>query len=192
MWIKLLGTQSMESLLRPQFVNGRWRKPVIQARQKAQLKQYFAKAGVPWIYDEEKPEVHMDSTYNRKPKGSAFRNNYETRLAMIRKNLSTMDEKLTKLSTDRFQNKPKTYDEEHMLGVYKALNSEATAGKFKQASNKAKQMSAKEENKSLGIENRKTSPVKKSGGSSKGGQLSKKERETSTMAGDMVTGKPAQ
>lgn len=79
-----------------------------------------------------------------------------------------------------------------MLGVYKALNSEQAAGKFKQASNKAKQMSAKEENKNLGIESRKTSPVKKSGGSSKGGQLSKKEREIGSMQGDMVAGKPTQ
>ena len=172
-------------------MNGRWRKPAIQGRQKAQLKSYFAKAGVPWIYDAERPECHENSTYNRKPKGSAFKNNYETRLAMIRKNLSTMDEKLMKLRVDRFQNKPQPYDEVQMLGVYKALNSEAAAGKFKQASNKAKQMSAKEENKTLGIESRKASPVKKTAGSSKGGQLSKKERETSSMAGDMVSGKPA-
>ena len=55
-------------MIKPQFVNGRWRKPVIQARQKAELRSYFEKAGVPWIYEKETPEVHMNSTYNRKPK----------------------------------------------------------------------------------------------------------------------------
>ena len=90
------------------------------------------RAGVPWIYDKERPEVHEASTYNRKPKGTNFKNNYETRLAMIRKNLSVMDDKLMKLRVERFEEKPRTADEEHMIGVYKALNSEANAGKFKQ------------------------------------------------------------
>ena len=94
MWIKLLANDSIATLTRPNFVNGKWHKPVIQGRQKKQLKVYFQRAGVPWIYDKERPEIHETSTYNRKPKGSNFKNNYETRLAMIRKNLSTMDDKL--------------------------------------------------------------------------------------------------
>jgi len=53
------------------------------------LKSYFDLAGVPWIYSKERPEIHADSTYNRRPKGTAFSNNYETRLATIRKNLAT-------------------------------------------------------------------------------------------------------
>ena len=102
MWIKLLGTPSMGTLIRPQFVNGKWNKPVIQGRQKKQLKTYFARAGVPWIYDTERPEIHDTSAYNRKPKGSTFKNNYETRLATVRKNLSVMDERLLKLRVDTF------------------------------------------------------------------------------------------
>jgi len=132
MWIKLLGADSMGSLMKPQLVNGKWRKPIIQARQKKQLRSYFEKAGVPWIYDADKPEVHSASAYNRKPKGTTFRNNYETRLAMIRKNLATMDDRILKQRTERIANKEPTMDEAHMLGVYKALASEAAAGKFKQ------------------------------------------------------------
>ena len=41
MWIKLLNAESMSSLMKPQFINGKWRKPVVQARQRKQLQQYF-------------------------------------------------------------------------------------------------------------------------------------------------------
>ena len=42
MWIKLLGSSNnIGSMMRPSFVNGKWHKPVIQGRQKAQLKSYF-------------------------------------------------------------------------------------------------------------------------------------------------------
>ena len=53
---------------------------------------YFEKAGVPWIYDKERPEVHDDSAYNRKPKGmTTYWNNYETRISTIRANLAMQD-----------------------------------------------------------------------------------------------------
>ena len=111
MWIKLLQKDSLNTLMRPQFVNGKWRKPMIQGRQKKELKRYFEAAGVPWIYDKERPEVHETSSYNRRPKGSAAYNNYETRLAMIRKNLSTMDDKIEKARIERMQNKGPTIEE---------------------------------------------------------------------------------
>ena len=79
----------MAAMMRPNYVNGHWRKPVISGRQKAQLRRYFETAGVPWIYDPIKPEIHVNSTYNRKPKGTKFANNYETKLAIVRKNLVT-------------------------------------------------------------------------------------------------------
>ena len=89
MWIKLLQRESINDLLKPQFVNGAWRKPDISGRQKAQLKMYFEKAGVPWIYEKERPEVHSNSVYNRKPKGmQTYWNNYETRISTIRANLA--------------------------------------------------------------------------------------------------------
>ena len=74
--------------------------------------------------------MHFNSTYNRKPKGTAFSNNYETRLAIIRKNLSTQDDKLLKLRQDRMAAKKFTDDEQTFIGVLKALNSEAGAAKF--------------------------------------------------------------
>ena len=88
------------------------------------MKKYFENAGVPWIYDKERPEVHETSTYNRRPKGSAFKNQYETRLAMIRKNLSTMDEKILKHRMDRLVTKEGTQDERMILGVYKLLGNQ--------------------------------------------------------------------
>ena len=83
-------------MIRPQFVNGHWRTPVIAGRNKAKLKNHFQAAGVPWIYEKEKPEIHRSSSYNRRPKGTKRYLNYEARLAMIRKNLSTQDERLEK------------------------------------------------------------------------------------------------
>ena len=122
MWLKLLSSDSMSTLMRPQFVNGKWRKAEIGGAKKRQLKKYFERAGVPWIYDKEKPEIHEASPYNRKPKGSKFNNNYETRLAIIRKNLSQMDEKLHKLRVDNLTNKKPTKDEENTISIWKALN----------------------------------------------------------------------
>lgn len=141
---------------------------------------------MPWIYDAEKPEVHATSSYNKKPKGTKFRNNYETRLAMIRKNLSTMDERIVKYRTDRLTSKTPTLDEQHMMAVYKALNTDVAGGQYKQqtAANKAKAQRAA--NAAIGIETRKGSPVKKQGGSSKGGVLSKKLRETTALSGEYM------
>ena len=111
MWLKLLSSESIGSLTKPTFVNGRWRKAEINGYKKRQLKRYFDRAGVPWIYDKEKPEIHVTSTYNRKPKGTKFNNNYETRLAMIRKNLSQMGEKMHKHRVENLTNKTPTVGE---------------------------------------------------------------------------------
>ena len=57
MWLKLLQGNSIQDLIKPTLVNGKWRKAVISGRQKAELKYYFERAGVPWIYEPEKAEV---------------------------------------------------------------------------------------------------------------------------------------
>ena len=75
-----------------------------------------------------------------------------------------------------------------MLGVYKVLGAEMAGSKFKQSSASKQKAAAAEQSKNMGIEARKGTPVKKSGGSSRGGVLSKKERETSTLGSDLVTG----
>ena len=76
-------------MIRPTFVNGTWRKPIISGSNKAELKGYFHQAGVPWIYETPKPLVHENSAYNRKPKGQKHEIAFEGRIATIRKNLST-------------------------------------------------------------------------------------------------------
>ena len=59
---------------------------------------YFEKAGVPWIYDKERPEVHANSVYNKRPKGISTKwNNYENRITTIRANLATQEDRLLKL-----------------------------------------------------------------------------------------------
>lgn len=122
MWIKLLQRESIKDLIKPTFIGGVWRKPAIQGRQVHELKKYFDLAGVPWIYSKERPEIHSESAYNRKPKGTHFSNNYETRLAMIRKNLATQPDKLMKLRLDRLADRKMTKDEQIWTVVLKTIN----------------------------------------------------------------------
>lgn len=103
-------------------MNGKWRGAVISGRKKTELRSYFEKTGVPWIYEKEKPEVHEASTYNRKPKTTKFENNYEIKLANVRKALSTQEERLEKLRAERIINKPWTGYDKIIVGVLKGLN----------------------------------------------------------------------
>jgi len=73
--------------------------------------------------------------------------------------------------------------------VYKALKGEESAGKFKNQTASKMRAAVSAENRNLGIETRKTSPTKTAAGSSRGGGLSKKEREISNMGGDLMSGK---
>ena len=93
-------------MIRPQFVNGKWRKPEISGRQKAELKKYFHQCGLPWIYEQPKPFVHANSVYNKRPKPTLVERNFEQRLATIRKNLSTQDERLEKLRQENLDKQP--------------------------------------------------------------------------------------
>ena len=77
---------------------------------------YFEKAGVPWIYDKERPEVHETSAYNRKPKGmTTYWNNYETRISTIRANLAMQDQKLLKLRMDARENRKPAKSSQFLL-----------------------------------------------------------------------------
>lgn len=69
--------------------------------------------------------------------------------------------------------------------MLKALASEAGAAKYGQRKKKG----PVSDDASFEPEKRKGSPVKKTAGASKGGQLSKKEREVMGMASDIVGGK---
>eukprot|EP00347_Sterkiella_histriomuscorum_P000981 403373788 len=191
MWLKLLTKNSIEDLIKPQLVHGKWRSAAIGGRQKAQLRTYFEKAGVPWIYDKERPEVHFASPYNKKPKGDALSRNYEVRLANIRKALSTQDDRLEKYRQEKLNNKqPVAYDK-IVLGVMKDLtkgeNEAKKGGKQTMLAAKAAQVA---EAKALGIKGPSKKQGSKTGLTSKGGQIGKKEREvmnmTKTMGGELA------
>ena len=64
MWLKLLRAERLEPLLRPTIKNGSFRNAVIHGRQRLELKMYFKRAGLPWVYDDPTPEIDFDSPYN--------------------------------------------------------------------------------------------------------------------------------
>lgn len=90
-----------------------------------------------------------------------------------------------KLRTDRQAAKPYTEDEQCFVGVLKCLNQEAGAAKFARSQQGKKSSAGGDDDgpKKAG------SPVKQVRGVSKGGQLSKKEREVMGMAKGVVEGK---
>ena len=188
MWLKLLSKQTnIGELLKPQFVNGRWRKPLIQARQRAELRQYFEKAGVPWIYDKETPEVHETSAYNIKPKkqlAGTLDQDFEIRLANIRKALSTQDERLEKLRNERMAAKPWVGQDKILVSVLKALQASETEAKKASTKQSAAAAKAAEmaELKEMGIEGFSKKQGSKAGQTSKGGSIGKKEREVLNLA----------
>lgn len=81
------------------------------------------------------------------------------------------------MRVDRQKSKAPTDDEAYHIAVLKALKGEETAARFVGGVKKVKQTGPKVE-KDDDAGKRKGSPVKKTAGASKGGQLSKKERET--------------
>ena len=182
MWLKLLSRKNLGEMLKPQFVNGHWRKPQIQARQRAQLRGYFERAGVPWLYDAETPEVHETSTYNRRPKG--HRDDSEVRLANVRKQLSMQADKLEKLRIEKMAARPWIGHDRILVGTLRALQAGETEAK--KSGNKQSAAAAKAaetaELKELGIEGITKKSGSKSGMTSKGGNLGKKEREVLNMA----------
>ena len=119
-----------------------WHQAAITGRNKAILKGYFERAGVPWIYDKpfnvadyEKPivpeeDVDMNSPYNRKPKGTKHFNSFESRVAQIRKNLSTADDRLEQHRISRLTNKKKPICDQMDIILHKTLLTEANAAKF--------------------------------------------------------------
>lgn len=148
---------------------------MLSGRNKAELRGYFEKAGVPWIYDKERPEVHMNSTYNRRPKTTKMEADYEVRIATIRKNLSTQDEKLEKLRAERIQNKPLVGYDRTIMAVLKALAAADTEAK--RLGTKAVKAVATEDGLTTeakpGVKKGKVKGVN----SSKAGSISKKDRE---------------
>ena len=171
-------------MLKPTFTNGKWRKPLLQGRQKAELKGYFEKTGVPWIYEQDRADVHMNSTYNRKPKKAKIEQNQEVRLANIRKALSTQEERIDKLRLEKMASKPWTGHDKILIGTLKALQMGETEAKKTTAKQSAAAVKAAEiaDLKELGITGITRKTGSKSGMTSKGGSIGKKEREVLNLA----------
>jgi hypothetical protein len=92
-----------------------------------------------------------------------------------------------KIRTDRIANRLPTDDEAYYFAVLKALKGEAGAARFQAGSKKDK--STPKEASVPQEEKRKGSPVKRVAGASRGGLLSKKDREVMGLAKDQVDGK---
>ena len=73
--------------------------------------------------------MHMDSTYNRRPKKPKIDQNIEVRLANIRKSLSTQDDRLEKLRHERMAAKGWVGHDKILVGALKALSAEAAESK---------------------------------------------------------------
>ena len=74
-----------------------------------------------------------------------------------------------------------------LLGVWKALQTSQSAEKYAKSMTRSKERAAqKEEDKAIGLDSKKSSPVKGNKGTSRGGNVSKKMREITGMTKDMV------
>ena len=104
---------------------------------------YFEKAGVPWIYTKERPDVHENSVYNKRPKGITTQwNDYENRITMIRANLATQESRLLKLRQDARANRTPAKSSQNLLTMYKQLNAAQTAEKYQKNVSRSKQRAA--------------------------------------------------
>ena len=65
-WTKI-PYMTLSEAIRPHFVNGVWKKAAIGARYRNVLRKEFLAAGVPWEFEQAKPERHP---FHRTPKGN--------------------------------------------------------------------------------------------------------------------------
>ena len=106
------------------------------------------------------------------------------RLASVRKALSTQNERLEKLRVERLAAKPWVGHDKILLGVLKALSAgdaeaKKVTAKQSQAAAKAAELA---ELKDMGIEGISRKTGSKTGMTSKGGTIGKKEREVLNLA----------
>lgn len=80
-----------EAALKPQKVNGLWRKPAISAKNVARLRRESLLAGEQWQFEEEKkPRPY------KKPKGHKVDRLKQIRLVEIEENMKNMPQKIAK------------------------------------------------------------------------------------------------
>jgi hypothetical protein len=85
--------------LRPQFVNGSWRKAAISAKNQARLRRETLLGGSPWIGDDINPP--SDPPKRRKPKGHKHEREAVVRQQLILKNLRDMPQKIAEYKESR-------------------------------------------------------------------------------------------
>ena len=101
--------------------------------------------------------------------------------------MALQPEKLEKLRTDRRADRLGTVEEQLLLSVWKGLNSAQNAEKYQKNVSASKARAArKAEDAEIGLETKKSTPVKSIRGASRGGGLSKKLREINNMTTGMV------
>lgn len=169
MWLRLFRADKVEPLFKATKVGHQWRRAVMSGKQKRELKHYFKRAGLPFVWEE--PKDPNNSAYNRAPKGLKRDRVHEIRLAEIRKNMVEMDEKVAQFRQDQVNNR-------NYKGANKIFLQMTTAyWKHNRAS--------KHEGKGQVKSNKRSGPAKNLPlGASRGGNITRKERET----GDVVTG----
>ena len=129
----------------------------------------------------------MTSAYNRKPKGQKHELNFESRIATIRKNLSTQDDRLEKMRQDRYDNmQPKGIDKNIFMSL-KSLNFQAAGKKQGAAERRAQAAIEKAQAEEMGLTVKKRTPAKKGKGTSKGGLINKKNKATFELSGASIT-----
>ena len=106
MWTKLLCHIDIKEGLKPRIINGKWRKPLICGRKKAELKKYFEMAGVPWIYSATNTTFNLNSPYNKIPRVRKSVMKKEIRDSEIAKNIIQANEKDLKSRMERLDKKP--------------------------------------------------------------------------------------
>ena len=97
-WTKLLYVD-IGKAIRPNMVEGVWRRPEVSARYKATLKKHFQLEGLPWLY-----ESNIRTTTNprhKKPKGHKHEFKKPIHLAKVKKSLEESQEALDKFRRDR-------------------------------------------------------------------------------------------
>ena len=192
MWLKLLKPKSnIAEMIQPKFVNGKWRRAEISGRQKAELQKYFRQAGLPWIYEQPRPFIHANSVYNKRPKGTKFEQNEEQRLATIRKNLSTQEEKLEKLRQERLDNKPLMGIEKILAQAAKGVLMDSESGNQQQqqrsaSAKRAEAAAQKAQDAEIGIGVRKSATKKSKVGASRGGLINKKMKVSFDLSGQSI------
>ena len=88
MWTKI-PYMTLSEAMKPQFVNGVWKKAALGGRYRNVLRKEFLKAGVPWEFEQPKSARHP---FHRAPKGNKDQRTKKERVERIIKALERQPE----------------------------------------------------------------------------------------------------